>query len=67
MTALPDSTWGGKVSKTAKITYRSHDGEARCVYTNGYTYVMVGMVVGGSLEQVVAGEAALAQSWVWKA
>lgn len=65
VTALPDSTWGGKVSKTAKITYRSYDGEARCVYTNGYTYVMVGFVVQGTFEDLVAGEVELTQSWTW--
>lgn len=65
VTALPDSTWGGKVSKTARITYRSYDGEARCVYTNGYTYVMVGIVAHGTFEGLVAGEVALTQSWTW--
>jgi len=67
VTALPDGTWGGKVSKTTDLVYQGYAGQARCVYARGYSYVMVGMVVGGSLEQVVAGEAALAQSWVWKA
>lgn len=65
VTALPDSTWGGKVSKTARIKYHSYDGEARCAYTNGFAYVMVGLVVKGTLGAVAAGEAALAQSWMW--
>ena len=67
VTALPDSTWGGKVSKTAGIKFLSYDGQARCVYTNGYSYVMVGIVAKGTLAGLVAGEAALAQSRVWNA
>lgn len=67
VTALPDSAWGGRVSKTAGIVYQGFSGQARCVNALGYSYVMVGMVINGTLDQIVAGETALAQSWVWKA
>lgn len=47
--------------------YQGFSGQARCVNALGYSYVMVGMVINGTLDQIVAGETALAQSWVWKA
>ena len=65
VTALPDSTWGGKVSKTANFVDQPWKGQARCVSSGAVTYVMVGMAYGGSLAEVVAGEDALARGWVW--
>jgi len=63
---LPDSTWGGKVAKASDITYRSFEGQARCVFAAGFTYVMVGIAAGGTIDQVVTTETALAQSWHWQ-
>lgn len=65
VTALPDSTWGGKVSKTANFVDKPWKGQARCASSGTANYVMLGMAYGGTLEDVVAGEDALAGGWVW--
>lgn len=64
--ALPDSTWGGKVSKTANFKDQVWNGQARCASSNTVTYVMLGIAYSGTLTNVVTAEDSLAQSWVWK-
>lgn len=66
VTPLADSTWGGKVAKVSDFTYGTYKGEARCAFGAGFTYVMVGVATGGTVDQVVATETALAQSWHWQ-
>jgi hypothetical protein len=63
---LADSTWGGRVAKVSDFTYGPYKGEARCAFGAGFTFVMVGIATGGSIDQVVATETALAQSWHWQ-
>jgi hypothetical protein len=64
--ALPDSTWGGKVSKTANFKDQVWNGQARCASSNTVTYVMLGIAYSGTLTNVVTAEDSLAHSWVWK-
>jgi hypothetical protein len=66
VTPLPDTAWGGKVSKTAGIKLRDYDGQARCVFASGWTYVMFGVAGTGTIDQLVAAENSLAQAWYWK-
>jgi hypothetical protein len=66
VTPLPDTVWGGKVSKTAGIKLRDYDGQARCVFASGWTYVMFGVAGTGTIDQLVAAENSLAQAWYWK-
>lgn len=62
----PDTMWGGKPAKTAKIAVTNLTGQVRCVESKGVVYMMVGAPMGGTLENVVAGMSAVSTGWVWK-
>jgi hypothetical protein len=64
--ALPDTTWGGRVSKTANFKDQVWNGQVRCASMGSTTYVMLGLAYSGALGNVVTAEDSLAQSWVWK-
>ena len=66
-TVLPDTRWGAKVAKTTGLVVNGIFGQARCVNALGYTYVMVGLALNGTVEGIVDGENALTGSWVWMA
>jgi len=66
ITALPDTTWGGKTAKTVKIAVMGVESQARCVNSNGTVYVLIGDQTQGTHASVITAIDALTASWVWK-
>ena len=64
--AQPDTAWGGKPAKTAKVTVSSLTAQARCVESKGVIYMMVGAAGKGTYDSVVTSMSAVATAWVWK-
>ncbi len=64
--AQPDTAWGGKTAKTAKVTVSSLTAQARCAESKGIIYMMVGAATGGTYESVVTAMGAVSSAWVWK-
>jgi hypothetical protein len=64
--AQPDTVWGGKTAKTAKVTVSSFTAQARCAESKGTIYVMVGSPGYGTLDSVVAAMSAVSSAWLWK-
>ncbi len=62
----PDTAWGGKASKTAKIAVGSLVAQARCVESKGVVYMMVGAATDGTYESVVTAMSAVGSAWLWK-
>jgi hypothetical protein len=64
--AQPDTVWGGKTAKTAKITDSILTAQARCAESKGTIYLMVGATAKGNLDNVVAAMSSISSAWVWK-
>lgn len=64
--AQPDTVWGGKTAKTAKVTFPSLTAQARCAESKGTIYTMVGAPARGTLDSVVAAMGTVSSAWLWK-
>jgi hypothetical protein len=64
--AQPDTIWGGKTAKTAKVTATGIVAQARCVESKGTVYMMVGAPARGTLDSVVSTMTTVSTAWVWK-
>jgi hypothetical protein len=64
--AQPDTVWGGKTAKTAKVTVSSLTAQARCAESKGTIYLMVGATAKDNLGDVVAAMSSISSAWVWK-
>ena len=64
--AQPDTIWGGKTAKTAKVTATGIVAQARCVESKGTVYMMVGAPPRGTLDSVVSTMTTVSTAWVWK-
>lgn len=66
VTQLPDTQWGGKTAKTVEIVNGSTKTHVRCVDTDKGLYYLMGIPIGGTYADVVAGIDALTSGWTWK-
>jgi hypothetical protein len=64
--AQPDTIWGGKTAKTAKVTVSIITAQARCAESKGTIYMMVGAPARGTFDSIVAAMSAVSSAWVWK-
>jgi hypothetical protein len=64
--AQPDTAWGGKTAKTAKVTVSTITAQARCTESKGTIYMMVGATGRGAFDSVVASMGSVSSAWVWK-